>query len=67
ALTRGIMTERGIDGTARTAKTVDSILSKSSDVIATSDSAILLKCRSFIDLPGSLEISKRVELIKLDE
>jgi len=67
ALTRRIMTEQGIDGAARTAKTVDSILSKSRDVIATSDSAILLRCRSFIDLPGSLEISRRVELIRLDE
>ena len=65
ALTRRIMAELAVDGEGRTAKTVDSILSRSHDVIATSDSAILLRCRSFIDLPGSLEVSRGIELIKL--
>jgi len=47
-LLRGI----GLDGGAETAKNVDSQLQRSKRVIMTSDSAILLRCVKFYDLPA---------------
>ncbi len=65
ALTRQMMTDMKIEGDSRTTKTVDSTLIRSGKVIATSDSAILLKCRWFTDIPQSLEIAKRAKIIQL--
>lgn len=48
--TRKILEENNLHGTAETSKTVDAILSKTTNPIATSDSAILLRCRKFFDL-----------------
>lgn len=64
-LTRHILSEVGLMGSAKTAKTVDSLLIKSGAVVATSDSAILLKCRSFIDIPANLGIIDEMRIITL--
>jgi len=64
-LTRHLLSEIGLTGDAKTTKTVDSILAKSGEIIATSDSAILLRCRTFIDIPQNLAQIMRVKIIKL--
>jgi len=64
-LTRRMMKAFGIEGDARTIRTVDSILSRSQKIVATSDSAILLKCKHFIDIPQSLEPAKTAKIIRL--
>jgi hypothetical protein len=64
-LTRHLLSEIGLRGGSRTEKTVDSILAKSSEVIATSDSAILLICRAFIDVPQSLAQAMGARIIRL--
>ena len=38
---------------------------KSGEIIATSDSAILLKCRTFIDIPQNLTGVTKAKIIKL--
>ena len=48
--TRKILEENGLEGTAETLKKVDSTLSKTLKPIATSDSAIILRCQRFFDL-----------------
>jgi hypothetical protein len=64
-LTRHLLSEMGLRGDARTAKTVDSILAKSGEIIATSDSAILLRCRAFIDIPQNLAQAVGARIIRL--
>lgn len=64
-LTRRTLSQIGLQGGARTAKTVDSILVKSGEIVASSDSAILLKCRAFIDIPQSLALAIGARVIKL--
>ncbi|MEM2188702.1 MAG: DUF434 domain-containing protein [Nitrososphaerota archaeon] len=64
-LTRRMLSEIGLRGDARTAKTVDSLLIKSSEIVATSDSAILLKCRAFIDVPQNLASIMGAKVIAL--
>jgi len=64
-LTRHLLSEMGLRGDARTAKTVDSILAKSGEIIATSDSAILLRCRAFIDIPKNLAQAVGARIIRL--
>jgi hypothetical protein len=64
-LTRHLLFEMGLRGDARTAKTVDSMLAKSGEIIATSDSAILLRCRAFIDIPQNLAQAAGARIIKL--
>lgn len=64
-LTRRMLSQIGLQGGARTAKTVDSILVKSGEIVASSDSAILLKCRAFIDIPQSLALAIGARVIKL--
>lgn len=64
-LTRRMMESIGVKGDAKTLKTVDSTLIRSEKTVATSDSAILLKCKRFIDLPQSLELAKTAKIIKL--
>ena len=49
---RRLLRETGLDGGAETAKNVDSQLQRSRHVIMTSDSAILLRCTKFYDLPA---------------
>jgi len=66
SLTRRMMANYNLVGTARTLKTVDSFLARSDEIIATSDSIILLRCRSFIDIPRNLDIVERAEIIRLD-
>jgi len=66
ALARKLMTEAEIKCTAKTTKTVDSDLIKSGRIIATSDSAILLRCRKFIDLPSHLKIIDEAKILNLD-
>jgi len=66
ALTRSLMTKSGIKCTAKTTKTVDSELIKSGKIIASSDSALLLKCRKFIDLPAHLNIINKAKILTLD-
>jgi len=66
SLTRRIMENYGIAGTARTSKTVDSTLARSEAIIATSDSAILLRCKLFIDLPRNLSLIKHAKIIRLN-
>jgi len=64
-LTRHLLSEMGLRGDARTAKTVDSLLAKSGEIIATSDSAILLRCRAFIDIPQNLAQAMGASIIRL--
>ena len=64
-LTRHLLSEMGLRGDARTAKTVDSILAKSDEIIATSDSAILLRCRAFVDIPQNLAQAVGASIIRL--
>ena len=64
-LTRHLLSEMGLRGDARTAKTVDSLLAKSGEIIATSDSAILLRCRAFIDIPQNLAQAVGANIIRL--
>lgn len=64
-LTRHLLAQAGLEGDARTAKTIDSILIRSGGVIATSDSAILLRCRAFIDIPQSLARKRKAKLIMI--
>ena len=64
-LTRRMMKAIGIEGDARTLRTVDSALSRSQKIVATSDSAILLKCKHFVDIPQSLELAKTAKIIRL--
>lgn len=64
-LTRRMMKDTGVEGDAKTLKTVDSTLIKSGKTVATSDSAILLKCKGFIDIPQSLELAKTARIIRL--
>ena len=66
SLTRRMIANYNLVGTARTLKTVDSFLARSDEIIATSDSIILLRCRSFIDIPMNLDIIERAEIIRLD-
>jgi len=49
---RRLLRETGLDGGAETAKNVDSQLQGSKHVVMTSDSAILLRCIRFYDLPA---------------
>ena len=49
---RRLLKEVGLDGGAETAKNVDSQLQRSKHVVMTSDSAILLRCIKFYDLPA---------------
>ncbi len=65
ALTRRILREMGLEGEARTTKTVDSELIKSGEIVATSDSIILLRCRRFFDIPGYLASKKGARILKL--
>lgn len=64
-LTRRMMRSIGIEGDARTMRTVDSALVKSGEIVATSDSAVLLRCRYFIDIPQSLDLAKTAKIIRL--
>jgi len=66
ALTRRLMSEIGVKCSARTARAVDSELVRSGKIVATSDSAILLRCRRFIDLPSHLGILKRAKVLSLN-
>lgn len=50
ALTRRVLSELGVKGRAQAVKSVDSQLTKTSAIVATSDSAILLRCRKHFDL-----------------
>ena len=65
AMAREVMKAEKISGEAKTSKTVDSDLIKSGKIIASSDSAVLLKCRKFIDLTGHLELVKKAKIITL--
>ena len=49
---RRLLKGMGLDGDAETAKNVDSQLQRSRHVIMTSDSAIILRCIKFYDLPA---------------
>jgi len=65
ALTRRMMADMEMRGDSRTTRMVDSALIRSEEIVATSDSAILLKCRRFTDIPRSLEIAENVRIIRL--
>ena len=67
ALTRNLMNSLGINCTAKTTKTVDSELIKSGEIVASSDSAILLNCRKFIDIPANLNPPNGAKILILDE
>ncbi len=64
-LTRHLISEIGLKGDARTIRTVDSVLIKSGEIIATSDSAVLLKCYAFIDIPQNLASIAGKKIIRL--
>ncbi|MCS7133108.1 MAG: DUF434 domain-containing protein [Nitrososphaeria archaeon] len=64
-LTRRMLEAAGIEGTAKTSKTVDSTLIKSGKMVATSDSVILLRCRLFVDIPQCLNLAKDTQIISL--
>ncbi|RLF99724.1 MAG: DUF434 domain-containing protein [Thaumarchaeota archaeon] len=64
--TRRLLRKVGLIGDAETMKTVDSQLQKSEQTIITSDSAILLRCNRFYDLPAYLlRWMPRVKIISL--
>ena len=64
---RRLLREMGLDGGAETAKNVDSQLQRSRHVIMTSDSAILLRCTKFYDLPAYiLRWIPRTKVISLE-
>ena len=64
---RRLLREMGLDGSAETAKNVDSQLQRSRHVIMTSDSAILLRCTKFYDLPAYiLRWIPRTKVISLE-
>ncbi|MDW7986227.1 MAG: DUF434 domain-containing protein [Nitrososphaerota archaeon] len=67
--TREIIREKEIDGDAETSKTVDSILSRSERIVCTSDSAILLRCKSYFDLAGYIITSriKNTQILSLSK
>jgi len=67
ALTRRIMAKAGVRCAAKTTKTVDSELIKSGKIVASSDSALLLRCRKFVDLPAHLKIIKKTRILILDD
>ncbi|RLG09509.1 MAG: DUF434 domain-containing protein [Thaumarchaeota archaeon] len=65
---RRLLREMGLVGDAETTKTVDSQLQKSKQTIITSDSAVLLRCAKFYDLPAYLlRWISRVKIISLSE
>ncbi len=65
AMTRRLLESAGIRGNARTTRSVDSALIKSKKTVASSDSAVLLKCKRFIDLVKYLNIVEKAEIISL--
>jgi len=42
-------------------------LIKSGEIVASSDSAILLNCRKFIDIPANLNLPNGAKILILDE
>ena len=62
-LVRGMMAERGLPGTARTAGNVDHLLKVSEAVVATSDGNVIDAAKRIYDLPR--EIAKRRGIVPL--
>ena len=62
-LVRGMMAERGLPGTASTARNVDHLLKVSRAVVATSDGNVIDSSKKIYDLP--MEIAKRQGIIPL--
>ena len=57
-LVRGMMAERGLPGTARTARDVDHLLKVKGAIVATSDGDVIDAARRIYDLPA--EIARRL-------
>jgi len=55
---RNAMKERDLIGDSETVSSVDRILKGKEGIIATNDSAIIVKVKKFIDLPSKVKISK---------
>ena len=63
---RRILSKHGLEGIAETTKSVDSQLSKTTSIVATSDSAILLRCKKFFDLSAYIiKAMKDVTILQL--
>jgi hypothetical protein len=62
-LVRGMMAERNLPGTARTARSVDHLLKVAEAVVATSDGNVIDAAKRIHDLPA--EIAKRRGIVPL--